>query len=54
LTQKKLNKIWWINFHPGTGGIMFDPKVEYYMGQTLLVERIHGNSPSKKIENKLK
>jgi hypothetical protein len=34
-------------------GIMFDPSGSV-VGQTLLVVRIHGNSPSKKIENKLK
>jgi hypothetical protein len=31
-------------------GIMFDPKSKHrtHLGQTLLVVRIHGNSPSKK------
>jgi hypothetical protein len=24
--KKRLNKIWWINFHPGMIPIMFDPK----------------------------
>ena len=35
-------------------GIMFDPSGSMYVGQTLLVVWIHGNSPSKKKIKKIK